>query len=191
MDATTHLKSLLNISGELSKTVESPTFKRRSDDKIVWCGVLPYAVKGDEICVLLGKNKRSKKYSGFGGSPIKGETPVQCAARESEEELKGLFGDKHIIETCLDKENNYAYSSGNEKAVTYLFLYRVFFNPDINTRYIKIPTFTKETREMVDIKWFTIKELREAERYLDWYFIQDLNNGLYETLEKRQLNISH
>lgn len=188
MDATSHLKTLLRISGEVAVNTSPHNSKTIFNKKeVLWCGVLPYAIAGGELMVLLGRNKRTRKYAGFGGSPNKGETPVKCASRECYEELKGLLGDKHTVETCLDKENNFSYNKGDEQGETYLFLYKVYYNPEISDRYVNTATFTDETREMTHIRWFTMEELSEKGHMLDKYFIRDLNSGLREFLEKRQV----
>lgn len=195
-NATTYLKSLLNITGGssyvLGQTLTASDTIDAATPSTQWCGVLPYAYKSNKIVILLGFNKRTRKYAGFGGHCNIGETPVQCASREAEEELKAMFGDRWIIETCLEKDINHAHHSETiPQHNNYLFMYRIYFNPEINDIYQRIPTLKKETQEMCNIRWFTLEQLLSGRHLLDRYFVSDLDSGLFNTLEDRQIKNSN
>lgn len=63
--------------------------------------VLPVSENKNERFVLLGRELRDGKYSGFGGGLENRETPKQAAAREAWEESMGFLGNKSFIRSEL------------------------------------------------------------------------------------------
>ena len=82
-------------------------------------GVLPYSFNKDgQLVFLLGLenyiplDKKSLKYSDFGGGREEGEIPIETALREFDEESVGAIEDKEIIKNRLESSykivrNNY------------------------------------------------------------------------------------
>lgn len=63
--------------------------------------VLPVSEHENERYVLLGRELRDGKYSGFGGGLENRETPMQAASREAWEESMGFLGNKTFIRSQL------------------------------------------------------------------------------------------
>ncbi len=74
-------------------------------------GLLPFAKYNGYIYLFLGReniegpSSAAGQWSDFGGSKENGETELETALREGEEELNGLFGNYEILSTLVEKTN--------------------------------------------------------------------------------------
>jgi 8-oxo-dGTP pyrophosphatase MutT (NUDIX family) len=143
--------------------------------KITAAGILPISVdKKGNIYLLLGKESYkegysdSNKWSDFGGKLEKGETPMQGAIREFDEETMSLWSDKQKMLEILSKETIYSYR--DRFYVEYVILFE--YTSDIISQFKRVYNHFKDCcnkeglLEKSEIKWFpldtihTIKDLR-------------------------------
>jgi len=74
-------------------------------------GLLPFAKYSGFIYLFLGRENMESghsaagKWSDFGGGKENDETELETALREGEEELNGLFGNREILSTLVEKTN--------------------------------------------------------------------------------------
>ncbi len=104
--------------------------------------ILPYYVREEDIFILLAKNIKLGKLSGFGGKAEPNEKPIDCALRELREE-SGLKAKKSsLIEVGLIKY-------GQQEIYCFLIKF------DDSVRKKKLD---HQKSEIEFVKWFNLKD---------------------------------
>ena len=82
-------------------------------------GLLPITINRGNILVLMGQERSSKLWCDFGGSPEKGETYLDTALREGEEETSGFLGRGKYLQDLVN--NNLVASINNGDKIYVLY----------------------------------------------------------------------
>jgi len=132
-------------------------------------GVVPYIVI-DRIYILLGLEKSNNKWSGFVGGSESGESVVDTALREFNEETAMIFNEHLIpLKAMLLKTQPVVESTSTGKDA---FIYFVKFPANICDNII--PQFLKNKSELPDdryheksmLRWFSLDEINESPKIL-------------------------
>jgi len=132
-------------------------------------GIVPY-IAIDRIYILLGLEKSNNKWSGFVGGSEQGETVVDTALREFNEETAMVFNDFFIaLKALLLKTKPIVESTSTGKDA---FIYFIKFPPNICDNII--PQFLKNKSELQEdhfheksmLRWFTLDEIKDSPKIL-------------------------
>ena len=132
-------------------------------------GVVPYIVI-DRIYILLGLEKSNNKWSGFVGGSEQGESVVDTALREFNEETAMVFNDHLIpLKAMLLKTQPVVESTSTGKDA---FIYFIKFPPNICDNII--PQFLKNKSELPEdhyheksmLRWFSLDEINKSPKIL-------------------------
>jgi len=151
--------------------------------------ILPIARHSGEVYVLLGKERDSQDYSGFGGTREKGETPVDTVIREGWEETLG-FLPKRFLKSVLPRASvdfvpscqHYYFTINIDKDSMDPQLYESVYNFMMYCGKDRMAHFCSEK---TNIAWVNIKALQSAVKTknihlpkdikLSRHFLQDLS----------------
>ena len=146
-------------------------------------GIIPIAIKKGVAWIMLGRESRdiefsdSGKWSDFGGGCEKGESFIQCAAREGYEETMGMFGGPVEITdlindklVCKIKGRNY---------ISYAV--HVKYNKELPKKFTKIYECVKSGEpnlivknngffEKDRVRWFKLKKVDDYDIILRDHF---------------------
>tara|TARA_R110002074_G_scaffold83641_5_gene186011 strand:- start:255 stop:743 length:489 start_codon:yes stop_codon:yes gene_type:complete len=128
-------------------------------------GILPLAIYRNTIFILLGQERHNGLWSDFGGTSIKGESKLDTAIREGNEELNGFLGNKETMKKRVlnnllmeldnkDRYTTFVYRTKYSKLLPILFENNNLFieqNLDKEIIYKSNGLFEKNK-----IKWFPI-----------------------------------
>lgn len=185
-----------------------PPKKRIIKKEVKGCGVLPYAIKGKEVYLLLGKEREvdgwwdSNKYADFGGGIEKNESSKQCAIRECYEESMGILGSSAEIKAKLEKTRVEPLYDESNCSMTYFM--KIPFDKTIETTFKNVYEYFKKCSyikggthvlpgcehgffEKSRVKWFSLKELKQKlsnelyKKQFRKYFISNLKKMAKET----------
>ena len=132
-------------------------------------GVVPYIVI-DRIYILLGLEKSNNKWSGFVGGSEQGESVVDTALREFNEETAMVFNDHLIpLKAMLLKTQPVVESTSTGKDA---FIYFIKFPPNICDNII--PQFLKNKSDLPEdhyheksmLRWFSLDEINKSPKIL-------------------------
>ena len=143
-------------------------------------GILPVSIYNGNLYFLLGRENDSRKWSDFGGSREKGESPLKTASREGCEELNGFLGSQEHIELLVKKNLLAKIETPNKSYTSFVFLTNYdsnlpkYFNN--NFRFMKkvTPDMVKANNgllEKSEIKWVRQDKLTSSGlRYRQFFF---------------------
>lgn len=134
-------------------------------------GLLPITINRGNILVLMGQERSSKLWCDYGGSPEKGESYLDTALREGEEETSGFLGRGKYLHDLVN--NNLVASINNgDKYMSYIFKIKYdnklphYFNNNNSFLEQKIKKVIDESSkthnglfEKIRMKWFTLDEI--------------------------------
>lgn len=132
-------------------------------------GILCYAVepKTQNIYFLLGKETYDGVWSDFAGGPKAGETKMETAVREFDEESMSMVIPREELEADL-ADKRYTFLLDADGRVTYVK--QIPFQPDLplrfaNYRMRNFDVLPKEMVEKSEIAWFSINKLNTLIRH--------------------------
>ena len=143
-------------------------------------GILPVALYRGTLYLLMGRERNDNLWIDFGGTPNKGEKPLDTAIREGGEELNGFLGNDKELEKTINA--NLIISICYDKYTTHIF--RTKYNSDLPIyfhnsnkfaeKYLKDKVNKKHNGlfEKKEIQWFKISQLkhRKALEFIrPWY----------------------
>ncbi len=141
--------------------------------------ILPTCLINGKLYFLFGKEKETDENPGwadFGGGTEEGETMMNTAIREGSEELTGFLGSKEEIKNMLKKRGYLALDHKsiykNKKSTYRVHVFMLDYDPFLPFYYNNNHTFLEKKLskklleeskifEKVQIKWFSIDEIRE------------------------------
>jgi hypothetical protein len=148
---------------------------------MVGASILPACFYKGELYFLFGKENSladTPGWSDFGGGVDPGETIYDTALREGGEELTGFLGDGKQIGSLI-KRSGGVYKMQYE--TYHIHLFNLKYNPDLVKHYNdnhcflwqrmnkKFLTNTK-LFEKIEIKWFSLKEMKKnREKFRNFY----------------------
>jgi len=133
-------------------------------------GVLPVALYRGTLYILLGQERSNKLWCDFGGSPHKGEKPLQTAIREGSEELNGFLGEEKEFGTTVN--GNMIISISYETYTSYIF--RTTYDKKLPTYFSNVNSFAEDHLqdkikihdnglfEKTQIKWFPLSNFKDS-----------------------------
>lgn len=144
-------------------------------------GILPVAIKNNQLYFLLGKENDMADTPGwadFGGGNENNETNYQAAIREGVEELNGFLGSVNKMKKMV--RNNKIIHLKNQRKTYESILFLTKYNEDLvyyfnnNYRFLikHLPNVKKEHNgllEKSEIKWFSISDLQREKKYRIFY----------------------
>jgi 8-oxo-dGTP pyrophosphatase MutT (NUDIX family) len=138
-------------------------------------GILPVAIKNDNVYFLFGKENElddTPGWADFGGGADNGETPFDTALREGSEEINGILGSAEQLRKQV-KQNKistikfktyttYVYMMDYDSKLP--FYYKN--NYEFFSRYLPHVKHKKDNGllEKSKIRWFTFEELKEEKK---------------------------
>ena len=138
--------------------------------------ILPITLHKGKIYFLFGKERdidENPGWSDFGGGTDKGETFINTAIREGQEELTGFLGSTNDIKKMLNKYGTYNIDFKSEGFDTYrchIFpmeydeLLPYYYNNNQTFLQKKLdPKIIRDTKifEKTQIKWFSFNEIKK------------------------------
>jgi 8-oxo-dGTP pyrophosphatase MutT (NUDIX family) len=144
-------------------------------------GILPVAIKNNQLYFLLGKENDMADTPGwadFGGGNENNETNYQAAIREGVEELNGFLGSVNKMKIMV--RNNKIIHLKNKRKTYESILFLTKYNEDLvyyfnnNYRFLikHLPNVKKQHNgllEKSEIKWFSISDLQREKKYRIFY----------------------
>lgn len=144
-------------------------------------GILPVAIKNNQLYFLLGKENDiadTPGWADFGGGNENNETNYQAAIREGVEELNGFLGSVNKMKKMV--RNNKIIHLKNKRKTYESILFLTKYNEDLvyyfnnNYRFLikHLPNVKKEHNgllEKSEIKWFSISDLQRETKYRIFY----------------------
>ena len=144
-------------------------------------GILPVAIKNNQLYFLLGKENDMADTPGwadFGGGNENNETNYQAAIREGVEELNGFLGSVNKMKKMV--RNNKIIHLKNKRKTYESILFLTKYNEDLvyyfnnNYRFLikHLPDVKKHHNgllEKSEIKWFSISDLQREKKYRIFY----------------------
>tara|TARA_Y100000591_G_scaffold189799_1_gene164130 strand:- start:5930 stop:6490 length:561 start_codon:yes stop_codon:yes gene_type:complete len=134
-------------------------------------GILPISFNRGNILVLLGQERYSKLWCDFGGSPNKGESYMDTAIREGEEETSGFLGRGKFLYNLI-KNNLIGSFNNGDKYVSFLFKIKydsklphyfnnnnLFLEKKLKYEIEKSQETHNGLFEKTKMKWFTLDEI--------------------------------
>jgi len=165
-------------------------------------GILPVAIKNNQLYFLLGKENDiadTPGWADFGGGNENNETNYQAAIREGVEELNGFLGSVNKMKKVV--RNNKILHLKNKRKTYESILFLTKYNEDLvyyfnnNYRFLikQLPHVKKQHNgllEKSEIRWFSINDLQREKKYRIFYkeFVHMILKHLPEIKNKiRQL----
>jgi|TARA_Y100000389_G_C17436394_1_gene505795 8-oxo-dGTP pyrophosphatase MutT (NUDIX family) len=138
-------------------------------------GILPVAIKNNEIYFLFGKENElddTPGWADFGGGKEEGETALETATREGSEEINGFLGSAEKLRKIVKK--NKVVTLKFKEYTTYIFNmeyddklpYYYKNNYDFFSRYLPHVKHKKDNGllEKAKIRWFSYDELKKEKK---------------------------
>ena len=137
--------------------------------------ILPITVYKNKVYLLFGKERdidENPGWSDFGGGTDKKESFMETAIREGGEEMTGFLGNDNDIRKLLKKYGTYTVDYNSKGYTTYrVHIFPLEYDPSLpfyynnNQAFLQKrldPDIIKNTKifEKVEIKWFSIDELK-------------------------------
>lgn len=132
-------------------------------------GILPVALFRGTIFILLGQERHNNLWCDFGGSKEKGETNIQTALREGEEELNGFLGINLDLDNLVN--NNLLSSIEYDKYASFLF--KVKYDKNLPIYFNNVNNFAE--KHLSDKVNKLHNGLFEKKR-IDWYSLETLKD---------------
>ena len=122
-------------------------------------GIIPYKIVNNEFIFLLGLERSNNKWSGFVGGSEPGESPVNTAIREFNEETSMIFYEYPIniinIPPIIEKT-----STGKN---VYLWFVNYPFNLNLNKFHYNQHIYQNNIyKEKSDLRWFNLNEIKNG-----------------------------
>ena len=122
-------------------------------------GIIPFLIdrRGEEY-ILLGKDRKSRKWSDLGGRNEGYETGIENALREYGEESRD------VLPLDLSKTSKVLISYVRPNDLQMIMLVRLdasVENVDINSKFVRTKPKTKYHDEMSELKWIQLDEFLE------------------------------
>ena len=153
-------------------------------------GILPTTIYKNQLYFLFGKENKYEDsapgFSDFGGGTDEGESYLQTAIREGGEELTGFLGSDADLRNMLTRHGTY---NVDHQSKSFHRIYRMHIFPmeydtklvhyyNNNQRFLQKrldPEVIKTSKifEKAEIRWFSIKEMRQRKSEFRSYF-QDI-----------------
>jgi 8-oxo-dGTP pyrophosphatase MutT (NUDIX family) len=145
-------------------------------DSAVRAAVLPYTIDRGEMYFLLGvglDEHGNRQYQDFGGKKDRGESNLEAARREFNEESVGVLSNLNGIQTGIALIKYY-YPYRPRKLISHFSI--MMYYPDLSSRQRRddvLSNFTEERSrcrrrvelELLELEWFTIPELSQVRIY--------------------------
>lgn len=144
-------------------------------------GILPVAIKNNQLYFLLGKENDiadTPGWADFGGGNENNETNYQAAIREGVEELNGFLGSVNKMKKIV--RNNKILHLKNKRKTYESILFLTKYNEDLvyyfnnNYRFLikhlpNVKTKHNGLLEKSEIRWFSISDLQRETKYRIFY----------------------
>lgn len=155
--------------------------------------ILPVTIHKNKLYFLFGKENSmedsAKGWSDFGGGVDNGETPFNTALREGGEELTGFLGDHKQIQKLIKKSGGVYKISHNDYHVHIFFME---YDENLPKYYNQNHKFLWERMdkkllnktklfEKIEIKWFSIEEMRKKKCEFRGFYQEIVDKFLLDT----------
>jgi 8-oxo-dGTP pyrophosphatase MutT (NUDIX family) len=129
-------------------------------------GIIPYTILENGQCYfLLGLEESNNKWSGFVGSSERGESVIETAFREFNEESAFVLDsfNEYTLSKLLNTQPVIEKTSTSKTAYLYFIKYPIF-NLNINEifQYNKSQFTKKEFHEKKELRWFSLDEIKKS-----------------------------
>lgn len=132
-------------------------------------GIILVALNDNKLHFLLGK-EHSNKWNDFGGSANKGESFLQTALREFNEETNGFFGSPFLFNKYAKHNHIMGITLDTNTYKTFLIKYEydrnlpLYFNNNYKFMMKHFPEgqLKNGMYEIKEMKWFTLEELQKS-----------------------------
>jgi 8-oxo-dGTP pyrophosphatase MutT (NUDIX family) len=165
-------------------------------------GILPTALVNDKLVFLLGKESKYDETPGwadFGGGSETGESFMNTACREAQEELKGFLGDKKMVHKKLKRGVfEMTIQEGSYKMFVYSEVYDPLLPVYYNSNHRFLEGHVKDKKEVHkkyfekdEIGWFTVADLKRLRNRVRPYFKEMLDKiianekAIYDFIRKK------
>lgn len=143
--------------------------------------ILPIAFHNNQLYFLFGKENpmedSSKGWSDFGGGCENDESPFETALREGSEELTGFLGNKEELKKKIDKSGYYTITMDTYHSHLFLMEYDenlpVYYNHNHSFLWNRMNKHTLNNSrlfEKIEIKWFSVNELRTKQKLFRHFY---------------------
>jgi len=155
--------------------------------------ILPITIIKNQLYFLFGKENSMedshKGFSDFGGGCENNETPFQTALREGAEETTFFFGNKNDVKKMIHKAGGFYPLVYNNYHCHLFFLnydenlVKYYNNNHINlwNRFNKKQLNDSKLFEKIELKWFSIRELK-TKRHLFRKFYREIIDKILDEL---------
>ena len=138
--------------------------------------ILPVTIINGKVFLLFGKERdidENPGWSDFGGGTDKGESFIQTASREGQEEMTGFLGSDKDIKKLLNKYGTFNVDFESNGHSTYrAHIFPMEYDPSLpfyynnNQRFLQKkldPAIIRDTKifEKTQIKWFPLDSLKK------------------------------
>lgn len=173
-------------SGKPKITLSQEMQKKAAKCKITGAGILPVGYVAGKPFFLLGQEKFEKgwsdsgKFSSFAGRREKGETVLQCAAREGYEESMGVLGSQKEILRAI---NGKKVKGIIKTDCHHTYVYEIPHNPILPELFANVYAYVSDAEknskcelgghgffEKRAIEWFSPADLWKRRGELRWTF---------------------
>lgn len=132
-------------------------------------GIILVALHDNKLHFLLGK-EHSNKWNDFGGAANQGESFLQTALREFNEETNGFFGSPFLFNKYAKNNHIMGITLDSDTYKTFLIKYDydeslpVYFNNNYKFMMKHFPEgqLKNGMYEIKEMKWFTLEELKKS-----------------------------
>jgi len=133
-------------------------------------GVLPVALYRGSLFLLLGQERKNDLWCDFGGSPNKGEKPINTAIREGSEELNGFLGEENEFEVTVNC--NMILSISFDRYTSYIF--RTNYDKKLPVYFSNVNSFAEiHLKDKVDTKHNGLFEKNQ----IQWFPLSKFKDG--------------
>jgi hypothetical protein len=137
--------------------------------------ILPITIINGKVYLLFGKerdNDENPGWSDFGGGTDKGESFIQTASREGQEEMTGFLGSDKDVKKLLSKYGTFNIDFDSEGHTTYrAHIFPLEYDPSLpiyynnNQQFLQKkldPAIIRDSKifEKTQIKWFPLESLK-------------------------------
>lgn len=176
---------------------------------MVGSSILPVCIHKNKLFFLFGKESTTDQapgWSDFGGGIESPESPYETAMREGGEELKGFLGDGTTIKKHIKTHGGYYHINHKDQYHIHVINYPYdenlpkYYNDNHEFLWKRMNTnLLKRTKlfEKMEIKWFSISELRKRKLEFRKFYQEIVENILSEIpnikrfLKKKNKNTKH
>jgi ADP-ribose pyrophosphatase YjhB (NUDIX family) len=153
--------------------------------------ILPIAFHNGKLYFLFGKENSMedshKGWSDFGGGVENGETPFKAALREGGEELTGFLGDEKTIHKLLKKSGFYKIVHNKYHLHAFFMEYDENLPKHYNNNHKFLwermdKQYLNSTKlfEKIEIKWFSIEQMRTQKKKFRSFYQEIVEHILQE-----------